>query len=71
MAWRERQGYAGGERSVNSQIVEDTFAAFGAYVMGRRTVDGGEILTLRARLAAIPARPQRLLTTGWVRCAGY
>jgi hypothetical protein len=30
MAWRERQGYAGGERSVNSQIVEETFAAAGA-----------------------------------------
>ena len=37
MGWRERQGYAGGERSVNSQIVEETFAAAGAYVMGRRT----------------------------------
>ena len=36
MAWRERQGYAGGERSVNSQIIEETFAAAGAYVMGRR-----------------------------------
>ena len=23
MGWRERQGYAGGERSVNSQIVEE------------------------------------------------
>ena len=43
MGWRERQGYAGGERSVNSQIVEETFAAAGAYVMGRRMLDGGEI----------------------------
>ena len=43
MAWRERLGYAGGERSVNSQIVEETFAAAGAYVMGRRMFDGGEI----------------------------
>src|ERR1700759_5724691 len=43
MAWRERQGCAGGERSVNSQIVEETFAATGAYVMGRRMFDGGEI----------------------------
>ena len=43
MAWRERQGFAGGEQSVNSQIVEDTFAAAGAYVMGRRMFDGGEI----------------------------
>jgi len=43
MGWRERQGYAGGERSLNSQIIEETFAAAGAYVMGRRMFDGGEI----------------------------
>jgi dihydrofolate reductase len=43
MAWRERQGYAGGERSVNSQIIKETFAAAGAYVMGRRMFEGGEI----------------------------
>jgi dihydrofolate reductase len=43
MGWRERQGFAGGERSVNSRIVEETFAAAGAYVMGRRMFDGGEI----------------------------
>ena len=43
MAWRERQGYAGGERSVNSRIVGETFAAAGAYVMGRRMFNGGEI----------------------------
>ena len=43
MGWRERQGYAGGERSVNSRIIEETFAAAGAYVMGRRMFDGGEI----------------------------
>ena len=43
MAWRERQGFAGGERSVNSEIVEETFASAGAYVMGRRMFEGGEI----------------------------
>jgi len=43
MGWRERQGYAGGERSPDSQIIEETFAAAGAYVMGRRMFDGGEI----------------------------
>jgi hypothetical protein len=43
MGWRERQGYAGGERSINSDIIEETFAAAGAYVMGRRMFDGGEI----------------------------
>jgi dihydrofolate reductase len=43
MAWRERLGFAGGEASVNSSIVEETFAAAGAYVMGRRMFDAGEI----------------------------
>src|ERR1700721_32118 len=43
LGWRERQGYAGGEGSVDSQIIEETFAAAGAYVMGRRMFDGGEI----------------------------
>jgi dihydrofolate reductase len=43
MGWRERMGFAGGEQSVNSRIIEETFAAAGAYVMGRRMFDGGEI----------------------------
>jgi hypothetical protein len=41
MAWRERQGFAGGEQSINSEIIEETFAAAGAYVMGRRMFSGG------------------------------
>ena len=40
MGWRERQGFAGGERSVNSRIIEETFAAAGAYVMGRACSTG-------------------------------
>ncbi|RSM43762.1 dihydrofolate reductase [Amycolatopsis balhimycina DSM 5908] len=43
MAWRERQGFAGGEQSIDSKIVEETFAAAGAYVMGRRMFDAGEV----------------------------
>jgi dihydrofolate reductase len=43
MAWRERQGYDGGEQSTNSDIVAETFEAAGAYVMGRRMADGGEL----------------------------
>ena len=42
MAWRDRLGFEGGETSVSSDIVEETFAAAGAYVMGRRMADGGE-----------------------------
>src|SRR5205809_6723943 len=43
MAWRERLGFAGGEQSINSEIIEETFAAAGAYVMGRRRFGAGEV----------------------------
>ena len=42
MAWRERQGYAGGEGGTNSDIIAESFESAGAYVMGRRMADGGE-----------------------------
>jgi len=42
-AWRQRQGFTGGENSTNSQIIAETFQAAGAYVMGRRMMDGGEV----------------------------
>jgi len=42
MSWRERLGYQGGEQNTNSEIIAETFAAAGAYVMGRRMADGGE-----------------------------
>jgi dihydrofolate reductase len=43
MAWRERQGYKGGEHNTNSEIIQETFESAGAYVMGRRMFDGGEV----------------------------
>jgi dihydrofolate reductase len=43
MAFRERLGFQGGEQSTNSEIISETFAAAGAYVMGRRMMDGGEL----------------------------
>jgi dihydrofolate reductase len=66
MGWRERQGYVGGERSVNSQIIEETFAAAGAYVMGRRMFDGGEIPwgetpPFRAPVFVVTHRPREVL----------
>jgi len=42
-AWRQRLGLQGGEQSTNSSIIAETFNAAGAYVMGRRMADGGEI----------------------------
>lgn len=43
MSWRERLGFDGGEHDVNSKILEETFESAGAYVMGRRMADGGEV----------------------------
>jgi dihydrofolate reductase len=43
MAWRERMNVDGGEDSVHSRVIEEAFAAAGAYVMGRRMADGGEV----------------------------
>jgi len=34
MAWRERQGFAGGEKDVDSDVIAESFEAAGAYVMG-------------------------------------
>ena len=42
-AWRERLGFDGGEQNTNSEIIAETFGSAGAYVMGRRMADGGEI----------------------------
>ena len=66
MAWRERLGFAGGEQSVNSRIVEETFAAAGAYVMGRRMFEGGEIPwgdepPFRAPVFVVTHRPREVL----------
>jgi len=66
MAWRERLGFAGGEQSVNSTIIEETFAAAGAYVMGRRMFEGGEIPwgdtpPFRAPVFVVTHRPREVL----------
>jgi dihydrofolate reductase len=42
-AWRERQQLAGGESSLSSDVIKESFEAAGAYVMGRRMADGGEV----------------------------
>ena len=43
LAWRERLGFEGGEHNTNSEIVAETFESAGAYVVGRRMADGGEV----------------------------
>jgi dihydrofolate reductase len=42
-AWRERMRLDGGEDSVHSRVIQESFAAAGAYVMGRRMADAGEV----------------------------
>jgi dihydrofolate reductase len=66
MGWRERLGFSGGERSVNSDIIEETFAAAGGYVMGRRMFEGGEIPwgdepPFRAPVFVVTHRPREVL----------
>ncbi|WP_440086158.1 dihydrofolate reductase family protein [Streptosporangium sp. LJ11] len=65
-AWRERQGFAGGERDVNSDIMAETFEAAGAYVMGRNMADGGEVPwgdepPFRAPVFVVTHRPRETL----------
>jgi dihydrofolate reductase len=66
MAWRERLGYQGGESDTNSDIVQETFESAGAYVMGRRMFDGGEIPwgdppPFRAPVFVVTHRPRATL----------
>ncbi|ROP38180.1 dihydrofolate reductase family protein [Saccharothrix texasensis] len=66
MAWRERQGIAGGERDVNSDVIQENFEAAGAYVMGRRMADGGEAPwgeepPFRAPVFVVTHRPRQTL----------
>src|SRR3954470_20640401 len=70
MAWRERLGFAGGEQSVDSEIIAETFAAAGAYVMGRRMFDAGEVpwrgaAVPRPGVRRDPPFPGRARTPGW------
>jgi dihydrofolate reductase len=43
MSWRQRQGFEGGEQDASSELIEEQFASAGAYVMGRRMFEGGEV----------------------------
>jgi dihydrofolate reductase len=41
-SWRERHGLEGGETGPESDLLEESTAKIGAYVMGRRMFSGGE-----------------------------
>ncbi|HKY65823.1 MAG TPA: dihydrofolate reductase family protein [Acidimicrobiales bacterium] len=66
MSWRERLGFEGGEQNRDSEILGETFEAAGAYVMGRRMADGGEIPwgdepPFRAPVFVVTNRPRATL----------
>lgn len=65
-AWRERQGFKGGEASTNSEIIQEYFETTGAYVMGRRMFEGGEVPwgdtpPFRAPVFVVTHRPKETL----------
>jgi dihydrofolate reductase len=65
-AWRQRLGFAGGARNANSEVIAETFESAGAYVMGRRMADGGEIPwgedpPFRAPVFVVTSRPRQTL----------
>ncbi|QFZ23011.1 dihydrofolate reductase family protein [Saccharothrix syringae] len=69
LAWRERQGLGGGEEDVNSAVIRESFEAAGAYVMGRRMADGGEVPwgeepPFRASVFVVTHRPRPTLVRG-------
>lgn len=41
--WREREGRQGGHTNPDDEVVKESFARTGAYVMGRRMFDEGEV----------------------------
>lgn len=41
-SWRESHGRSGGEDNADSEVIEESLAATGAVVMGRRMFSGGE-----------------------------
>jgi len=42
VSWREQHGLEGGEKNADSEVIEESIAATGAVVMGRRMFSGGE-----------------------------
>jgi dihydrofolate reductase len=65
-AWRQRLGFKGGEQNTNSEVIAETYGSAGAYVMGRRMADGGEIPwgedpPFRAPVFVVTNRPRQTL----------
>src|SRR4051795_13242414 len=41
-AWRAQHGREGGERSADSQVIDEVVQGIGAYIMGRKMFGGGD-----------------------------
>ena len=41
-SWRKQQGLDGGERTPDSEVVDDVVSGVGAYIMGRKMFGGGD-----------------------------
>src|SRR5919109_5628014 len=41
-SWRALEGLEGGERNVDSEVIEEVFQNVGAYIMGRKMFGGGD-----------------------------
>jgi dihydrofolate reductase len=64
--WRQRLGFSGGDKNTNSEVIAETYQEAGAYVMGRRMADGGEIPwgedpPFRAPVFVVTSRPRQTL----------
>jgi dihydrofolate reductase len=66
VSWRDRAGFAGGENSRDSEIVDEWFRSYGAVVMGRTMFDTGEVPwgvnpPFRAPVFVVTSRPREQL----------
>jgi dihydrofolate reductase len=69
--WRERQSLAGGKTNADNEVSMETYARTGAFVMGRRMFDEGEVgwpdpPPFRAPVFVLTNRPRE----PWVREGG-
>jgi dihydrofolate reductase len=70
-SWRERLGMEGGETEGDDELIREVFARAGAYVMGRRMFDEGELAwpdppPFRAPVFVLTSSPRQ----PWVRQGG-
>jgi hypothetical protein len=58
-AWRERQSLEGGKVNRDAELLEENYGRAGAYVMGRRMFEEGEVVQKQERSPLPEAGPVR------------